>query len=1114
METTTDPELLTDDVCHSQEVKVKRSLRHRNCIGYQLFDISSKAESHCEKKMKDQPSRQTQRNDNNLECSGSPRGQKISARWNPDKACRPIVDEAPVFYPTEEEFQDTLGYIATIRPKAEPYGICRIVPPASWTPPCPLKDKSVWEHAKFSTRIQQVDLLQNREPMRKKNRGRKRKRRRHSRMGSSRRHPGSEGSEGNTTSDTEEKFGFQPGSDFTLNDFQKFANYFKECYFGKKDEKDYSNVDEIEHKIWEPSVEDIEGEYWRIIEQPTDEVEVYYGADLETGAFGSGFPKASSLLTGKGESDQYVISGWNLNNFPRLPGSVLCFEGCDISGVLVPWLYVGMCFSSFCWHVEDHHLYSLNYLHWGEPKVWYGVPGSHASALENAMRKHLPDLFDEQPDLLHELVTQLSPSVLKSEGVPVSRVIQHSGEFVLTFPRAYHSGFNCGFNCAEAVNVAPIDWLEHGQSAIEFYSEQRRKTSLSHDKLLLGSAREAIRALWELSVLKKENLGNLSWKSVCGNDGILTKAVKTRVRIEQERIEHLPTHLHFQKMERDFDLKSERECFSCFYDLHLSAAYCKCSLDRFACLKHANLLCSCELDKRFVLLRYTMDELNTLVEALEGKLDAVRSWVAEDLGLVPLNHKDNNFAKLDQDIETSRINCPKRNGSPSCSPRTAESYNINEPCSSTHCHVSPEVVQSDTQQVAFSLFASHSMIDEGKVGQESCIDLNLDSMSDEHGSGLQQISDSCDNKVIVNMAETCMSMCVQEKIYNSDARREPDIMRLGNECDSSVSHVHSNKDHSSYSRDIAICCASDGNKLFGVDLLDHKHLSAPLSNLSKTEIVDLSDVKVTLTDQNGHIQKLSFCVDPINYGTVVFGKLWCNKQAIFPKGFRSRAKFFSVLDPRKMSSYVSEILDAGFLGPLFKVTLEECPSESFANVSAERCWEMVLQRLNQEIMTQSNLGKQGLPPLQPPQSINGLEMFGFLSAPIIQAIEALDPSHQCVEYWNHKVTINAKHLNNFLEAPVNSTNAENCPFVSNCSVGETEPMIFGYNLTKQQDTSVIGSGNYSVDEELQSTLQGLLNKANPAELKIMHRILCSESSSPEWRVALTTLTEEIHRTRK
>lgn len=56
-------------------------------------------------------------------------------------------------------------------------------------------------------------------------------------------------------------------------------------------------------------------------------------------------------------------------------------------------------------HVEDHHLYSLNYLHFGDPKVWYGVPGSSASMLEETMKTNLPDLFEEQPDLLNELVS-------------------------------------------------------------------------------------------------------------------------------------------------------------------------------------------------------------------------------------------------------------------------------------------------------------------------------------------------------------------------------------------------------------------------------------------------------------------------------------------------------------------------------------------------------------------------------------------------------------------------------------------------------------------------------------------------------------------------------------
>ena len=85
---------------------------------------------------------------------------------------------------------------------------------------------------------------------------------------------------------------------------------------------------------------------------------MYYGADLETGTLGSGFPKDSLIMEDEAKICKYVTSGWNLNNLPRLPGSVLGFEECNISGVVVPWLYIGMCFSSFCW-VSYTYIYYL-----------------------------------------------------------------------------------------------------------------------------------------------------------------------------------------------------------------------------------------------------------------------------------------------------------------------------------------------------------------------------------------------------------------------------------------------------------------------------------------------------------------------------------------------------------------------------------------------------------------------------------------------------------------------------------------------------------------------------------------------------------------------------------
>jgi histone demethylase JARID1 len=46
------------------------------------------------------------------------------------------IDKGPVFFPTVEEFEgNPLHYINKIRPIAEKYGICKIVPPDGWNPP-------------------------------------------------------------------------------------------------------------------------------------------------------------------------------------------------------------------------------------------------------------------------------------------------------------------------------------------------------------------------------------------------------------------------------------------------------------------------------------------------------------------------------------------------------------------------------------------------------------------------------------------------------------------------------------------------------------------------------------------------------------------------------------------------------------------------------------------------------------------------------------------------------------------------------------------------------------------------------------------------------------------
>lgn len=59
----------------------------------------------------------------------------------------------------------------------------------------------------------------------------------------------------------------------------------------------------------------------------------------------------------------------------------------------------------------------------GEPKTWYGVPSAYAESLEATMKDQAPELFENQPDLLHHLVTTLSPNVLMKQGIPVCHTV-------------------------------------------------------------------------------------------------------------------------------------------------------------------------------------------------------------------------------------------------------------------------------------------------------------------------------------------------------------------------------------------------------------------------------------------------------------------------------------------------------------------------------------------------------------------------------------------------------------------------------------------------------------------------------------------------------------------
>ena len=393
------------------------------------------------------------------------------------------------------------------------------------------------------------------------------------------------------------EYGFADGEIYSLRQFQEKANNFRDLYFQQK-----MPFDPVKGKPRAPQEDDVEREFWRLVESVHETVEVEYGADIHSTTHGSGFPTVERHPT-----NPYSTDPWNLTVLPLHPESLFRHIKSDVSGMTVPWLYVGMCFSTFCWHNEDHYTYSANYQHFGATKTWYGIPGEDAEKFENSMREAVPELFEQQPDLLFQLVTLLTPQHLEKAGVRVYALDQRAGQFVVTFPKAYHAGFNHGFNFNEAVNFAPPEWEPFGQEGVERYQQFRKTPVFSHDELLLtAAARDTTikTAMWLAPALER-----------------------VKVREFNERrllLETLPEINQVMLGDREL-AEDEYQCGVCKVYCYLSQVTCSCT-SNVSCPTHFRDICDCEKSKLTLRLRMSNEELEELVQKVHDKANMPKAW--------------------------------------------------------------------------------------------------------------------------------------------------------------------------------------------------------------------------------------------------------------------------------------------------------------------------------------------------------------------------------------------------------------------------------------------------------------------------------------------------------
>lgn len=259
---------------------------------------------------------------------------------------------------------------------------------------------------------------------------------------------------------------------------------------------------------------------------------------------------------------------------------------------------------------------------WGETKTWYGIPGDHADKFEDAIKREAPELFERQPALLYQLVTMMNPGRLRDQGVDVYACDQRPNEFVITFPKAYHCGFNhgvssflsislalwltCKLNFNEAVNFALPDWLKDGHDSVKRYREHAKPPVFSHNELLITIT------------LYSDTIKTALWLQ----DSL-------RVMVDEEtsgrnKLRAAVPNLNETLLEEDVP-EGQYQCCVCKAFCYLSQVTCTCT-DLVSCFEHVDLLCECAWSEKTLRMRFSEAQLQDILEAVEARAAQPGVW--------------------------------------------------------------------------------------------------------------------------------------------------------------------------------------------------------------------------------------------------------------------------------------------------------------------------------------------------------------------------------------------------------------------------------------------------------------------------------------------------------
>ncbi|XP_050537392.1 uncharacterized protein LOC126903304 [Daktulosphaira vitifoliae] len=608
--------------------------------------------------------------------------EKISNKTTIFEECAVMVD-APTFYPTEDEFKDPLEYFEVIKLVAQKYGICRVVPPASFKPECKVSDDmrftaynqyvhkmmdrwgpNVREMTAIKKYLETQSIILSNPPLIggmeldlprlyhtvQELGGLKEviELDKWSRVADLMKIPKSAQDRVTKLDDIYCKY-LLPYDTLNPDERQKLMNdvdkeWKQICRKGDTENEIYEDINDCITKGRSIAL----SAYYRVARNTSamwfketqtnsklpdhsikaEDVESFYWKQVEekknhicvlSGSIDSGTEGYGFPTT---KTATFTKHPWNLKVLTNNSASVLKSLG-PVMGMTVPTIHMGMIFSACCWYKDPHGLPWIEYSHTGADKIWYSVSCNENSKFRQAMKTLLPRAVAEGKNNHSWLAADsgmVPPTKLLEHGVTLTRTIQNPGQFLIVMPNAYTCNISTGYVISESVYFTQSGWLNNADKIFQDLQRNCEPAAFSFEKLLINMSTDS-RTPHNILMQLLNTLSNMRDCEIALRSQLEDLGLKTSERIQLSITSKLT------------EQNDEYECDVCHSILYVSMVH-NSHEDCDYCLRHGiEILAKKHNQLKFFKFMYTLDEneLDSIIVKLKEKMESKKKKLKKNI---------------------------------------------------------------------------------------------------------------------------------------------------------------------------------------------------------------------------------------------------------------------------------------------------------------------------------------------------------------------------------------------------------------------------------------------------------------------------------------------------